>query len=112
MTTNEVRNAWLIEVYQAKGLKMFRNNVGVVRPRDDSDQTYSFGLKASVDYVGYCTPHGSFVAVEIKGDGDRLTSKQERFLANVNASGGIGCVVDSSNVKGWAEWFNKAREST
>ena len=45
-------------------------------------------LKPGVSDIVACSPHGRFVAVEVKISPDRLRLEQERFKAAVEARGG------------------------
>lgn len=100
-------NAALLAASQC-GARLFRNNVGVgwvgritkisstglyrLKPGDvviHSGRPLHAGLGVgSSDLIGW-NEHGLFVALEAKTPGVTLTTPQERFLAAVNAAGGI-----------------------
>ena len=77
-------------------VRLFRNNVGVLR--DERGQYVTYGLcVGSSDLVGDCPINGLavFVAVEVKAPGKRATIEQEAFISSVNARGGIALSCDS-----------------
>lgn len=88
------------------GLRLFRNNVGVLR--DSEGRPVRFGLHpGSSDLIGWrsvtITPEmvgqrvAIFTALEVKAPGGthRVTTEQHTFLRNVEAAGGIAGVARS-----------------
>ena len=87
-------------------MQLWRNNVGAVKK---GLRWIVFGLcKGSSDRIGYTkvkiTPGmvgktiAVFTAVEIKRPGGITTDLQEEFVADIEASGGIGMIADSVEV--------------
>jgi hypothetical protein len=88
------------------GLRLFRNNVGVLRDREG--RAVRFGLApGSSDLIGWrtvtITPDmvgqkvAVFTALEVKAPGGthKVTAEQRRFLDVVEAAGGIAGVARS-----------------
>lgn len=48
------------------------------------------------DVLGFCKLTGIMIALEVKGEGDRLSPEQIEFLDAVNKAGGIGIEVRNS----------------
>lgn len=72
----------------------WRNHVGKIQ--DERGRWHTFGLApGSADLIGLLTPHGRFVALEIKEPGKRPTSEQIDWLAMVQRTGGFAAVVRS-----------------
>jgi hypothetical protein len=109
MSERDLINDFLIESSNA-GLRMFRNNAGLARFKDEKT-----GQRRVVKY-GVANPGGSdclgwhsvvitpemvgrkvavFVAAEIKTEGVSLTKEQRAFLAVVKEAGGIALEVRS-----------------
>jgi hypothetical protein len=77
-------------------VRLFRNNVGVLR--DERGRYITYGLcVGSSDLIGDYPIAGVsvFVAVEVKRPGQRTTPEQALFLKSVNERGGIGICCDS-----------------
>lgn len=90
---------------QVPGLRLFRNQVGML-PDPRSGRMVSFGLsKGSADLVGWrtveITPEmvgqrvAVFVSLEIKTPSGRLSNLQRYWLQAVSAAGGIAGVARS-----------------
>lgn len=78
------------------GHRVFRNNTGVAKTA--TGQTIRFGLGVgSPDLVGW-SRDGHFVGVEVKTTTGRVSPEQEAWLANINAAGGIGVVMRSTDL--------------
>ena len=102
-----------------EGCINFRNNVGVA---DYVDQTgrrrkVTYGLcPGSSDIIGWTTINGNatFVAVEVKRPGGRVTEKQIRFINAVSSAGGIAFVATSPEqaVDTFKYWTGKAQGRT
>lgn len=77
------------------GGRLFRNNSGVAFHKDGSAVRYGVGLGGS-DCIGWFPVKrrdeifAVFTAVEIKDERHKPSPEQDRFLRNVNMSGGIG----------------------
>lgn len=77
------------------GIRLFRNNVGMLEDRNG--QKVKYGLcKGSSDLIGWATPSGKFVAVEVKTPIGRATPEQQAFIDAVNKAGGIAFIARSS----------------
>lgn len=70
----------------------WRQNVGgvVIKAR-----TIRFAFRGCADPLG-CLKGGRWLAVECKATGKKPTADQLAFLGRVNASGGLGIVVDDA----------------
>lgn len=82
-----------LRVLTLKGFHVWRNNnVGVF---DATKKVYRANscTKGISDIIGFHRQTGRFLAAEIKIGKDKLSEEQERFLADVRNSGGIGIVV-------------------
>lgn len=66
----------------------WRQNSGVAK--DERGQLIRYGLKGISDFLGAWGPHGTLLAIEVKGDTGRLTREQQMFLERVNAANGLG----------------------
>lgn len=102
------REANVLRTVQAIGtgvVRLFRNAVGGVCDQRTGNWI-RYGLcEGSSDLIGWqsvtITPEmvgrrvAVFVALECKSETGRVTPEQERFIAAVNLSGGIGAVVRS-----------------
>jgi len=76
-----------------KGVVNFRNNTGILKDRNG--RAVRFGLcVGSADIIGL-TPHGRFVAIEVKCEGKKPTEAQVRFIELVKKHGGIAGVAHS-----------------
>ena len=87
----------LIRQHAARmNIRLFRNNVGVLRDERGAYVTYGLCIGSS-DLIGDCPINGVavFVAVEVKAPGKRATIDQEAFLMSVTGRGGIGICCDS-----------------
>lgn len=76
-------------------VRIFRNEVGrAVDPRTNAH--IAFGLcVGSSDLIGIVSPHGRFLALEVKSATGKPTPQQLAFLQMVNDMGGIGRLVRS-----------------
>lgn len=83
--TQDVLN-YLLQV----GIKAWRQNVAAIKI---GRRFIRFGVPGQSDIMGYLPPNGRILAVETKRVGEVLTDEQRDFLADVNASGGLGLVV-------------------
>ena len=88
------------------GVKVFRNNVGVLK--DKNGKYVRFGLvPGSSDLIGWKTIEirdehlgqqlAVFVALEIKTDKGKLSAEQLNFLNSVHRAGGIANVCRSTS---------------
>lgn len=104
------REANVLRTVQAIGtgaVRLFRNAVGGVCDQRTGNWI-RYGLcEGSSDLIGWqsieITPEmvgrrvAVFVALECKSETGRATPEQERFVAAVNAAGGIGAIVRSAD---------------
>jgi hypothetical protein len=85
----------------------WRQNSGVAK--DERGHLIRYGLKGISDFLGAWGPHGTLLAIEVKGDAGRLTKEQKRFLDSVNAANGLGFMartveeVQSTLDREWAK---------
>jgi len=81
-----------IEYLRKQGHWAWRNNTGhrVIR-----GQHISWGFPGSGDILVVVQPHGRFLSVEAKVSGAKATDKQEEWMANVKAGGGVAGVASS-----------------
>ena len=56
---------------------------------------YRFGIKGMADILGVLYPTGRILAIEVKRPGEKPTAEQQRFLDDVNGSGGLAFVATS-----------------
>lgn len=77
------------------GVYCWRNNTGSWKV---GDRYVKFGLKGSSDILGVLGPHGRFLAVELKAQGEKPTPEQRVFLEAVRALGGVAVWVDRLSV--------------
>lgn len=107
MTEGSILREILLGV-SAFGARLFRNNVGVARYRDDAGRTHRvvYGLcPGSSDLVGWHSitikPEdvgrrvAVFVGIEVKAPSGTVTSKQSRFIRAVRRAGGFAGVARS-----------------
>lgn len=75
-------------------LCLWRNNTGMLI--DQRGQRVAFGLSVgSSDLVGVLSPHGRFIALEVKRPGSKPTKEQQQWLALIRTMGGFAAVVTS-----------------
>lgn len=77
------------------GIYAWRNNSGCLR--DPTGRPVRFGKTGSSDILGL-TGSGRLLSIEVKRPGGKLSEPQREFLTAVNASGGVGVVVDDARV--------------
>lgn len=93
-----------LELSKNPGIRLFRNNVGVLR--DENGTPVRYGLcTGSSDLIGWTavtiTPSmvgrklAIFTAQEVKTEAGRVTAEQTAFLSCVKKAGGIAGVVRS-----------------
>lgn len=95
----------LVHVETSKyGARVFRNNVGMAYAGSDvqwvgrdviikNARIIHFGLgEGSSDLIGF-TRTGRFLAIETKTATGRVTDKQQNFINQVNAFGGVGFIA-------------------
>ncbi len=91
---------------QTPGLRVFRNNVGAIKDRNN--RLVRYGLcTGSADLIGWqsvvITPamvgqrFARFVSIEVKTPTGRLSPEQETWQAAVQKAGGIAVVARSVN---------------
>jgi hypothetical protein len=97
---NETTRAILFYL-ASRGAFVWRNNVGMLRDRNDRPVRY--GLIGSSDVLGCIA--GKFIAVEIKTGRDKLRPAQEQFLDEIRCRGGIALVVRPDD---WQEVIDAA----
>lgn len=74
------------------GLRVWRNNTGALR--DKNDRLVKYGLcVGSSDIIGIA-PGGRFIAIEVKAPGKLPTPEQVKFISAVNKAGGAAFVCD------------------
>lgn len=84
----------------------WRNNTGNVVIGKDSERRFlTFGVPGSSDWIGQIPMSGRLLAIEAKRPYIRgvqargkLTEDQAKFLAKVNADGGVAICVDNAEV--------------
>lgn len=84
----------------------WRNNSGaVVVGKNDDRRFLQFGVPGSSDWIGQVPMSGRLLAIEAKRPYIRgvqargkLTEDQAKFLAQVNADGGVAICVDNAEV--------------
>ena len=79
-----------ILIANLNGCEVWRQNNHATRGRK------FIGREGLSDVVGICKRSGIWIALEIKGPGDKLSEAQVKFLKMVNDSGGIGMEVRNS----------------
>lgn len=80
------------------GLRVFRNNVGVLKDRRGIPVTYGLCV-GSTDLIGW-TPKGQFVAIECKTEIGIVSPEQKNFLQQVSKAGGFACICrNEKNLK-------------
>ncbi len=95
------------------GYRLFRNNVGLT-PADPAGRRVRYGLcRGSSDLVGWLPTTVTqddvgrtlavFAAVEVKTPEGLLSVTQRRFLAAVQAAGGVALVVRGNTVQPYSE---------
>ena len=94
--------AGCLRFLEKAGIYYWRNSTGAVRIAPG--RFIRFGKVGSSDIEGIL-PGGRFMAVECKAQGGRLSPEQKRFLAEVEALGGLAVVV-----RGWWELDQALRE--
>lgn len=87
------------------GARLFRNNVGVAIYPDGRRVRYGLAPGSS-DLIGWTpitvTPEhvgqtlAVFTAVEVKGPRGQVAAKQQNFVGQVNAAGGLGIIAYSA----------------
>ena len=94
MKESDIKKSIMMEISR-QGHKIFNNPVGF-----DQERKIKYGLfKGSSDLIGW-TNTGRFLAVEVKTPTGRLSKEQNKFLDEVNKSGGVGiCARSVENVK-------------
>lgn len=55
-----------------------------------------YGNSGVPDFL--CCVGGKFVAIEAKANGNKPTALQEKNLREINQAGGIGVVIDETNI--------------
>jgi len=71
------------------GHRVFRNNIGVTQDKRGNYIRYGVCNPGGSDLIGWMKD-GRFLAVEVKSAKAKPSKVQKKFLAAVNASGGIG----------------------
>jgi hypothetical protein len=89
---------------QTPGLRVFRNNVGAIKDRNNRLVRYGLAT-GSADLIGWqsvvITPamvgqrFARFVSIEVKTPSGRLSPEQETWQAAVQKAGGIAVVARS-----------------
>lgn len=97
MSEKDIQNAIRIAVSRLPGVVMWRNNTGIAEHWNGRNvERVAYGLgKGSADLVGIVD--GRFVALEIKTERGRVSPEQQVWLDLVNARGGYGAVVRSTD---------------
>ena len=88
----------LIQLEASKyGVRLFRNNVGVLQDKNGRHLRYGLGTGSSdlIGWIGEGKYAGKFIAVEVKVGDSKLTPEQINFLNQVNGAGGIGICARS-----------------
>ena len=104
MKESDIMRSIQLELSKNPGIRLFRNNVGVLR--DENGTPVRYGLcTGSSDLIGWTavtiTPSmvgrklAIFTAQEVKTEAGRVTDEQTAFLSCVKKAGGIAGVVRS-----------------
>jgi hypothetical protein len=86
--------AQILTYLKLKGYYVWRNNSGATRAGKFGERFIRYGLVGSADIIGL-TKQGTFLAIEIKRPGGRLSLHQEAFLEAIRANKGIAIVAYS-----------------
>lgn len=97
---NEIRLA----IGKLKGVRLFRNNVGLFKTQDGRNVQTGLCVGSS-DLIGFqsiiITPEmvgqkiAVFTAIEVKTESGKVSPQQEKFIEMVACFGGIGAIVRS-----------------
>lgn len=99
LTEKQIQN-YVISLFSGHGYYVWRNNSGffshdyTTKAGIQKHSRIRAGIRGSADIIGI-SPHGRFVAFEIKRKGKKPTPEQEAFLHEINLRGGFACVIDS-----------------
>jgi hypothetical protein len=77
-----------------QGARLFRNNVGQLQDIEGRWVRYGVCNPGGADLIGWCSD-GRFLAVEVKFGRTVTTTDQDRFIAAVQKSGGVGVIARS-----------------
>ncbi len=88
----------VLDLLTARRVMHWRNNTGRLPAGQDARRLVRFGAVGSSDVLAVLPPWsthpGVFLAIETKVPGNKPTSAQQRFLANVQDQGAFACVID------------------
>lgn len=84
----------IIEYLRLRKFLVFKHHSTASTIRGGEPVFFRNGDRGISDIIG-CTPHGRFLAIEVKKPGGRVSDDQRGFLEQVRASGGIGFVAFS-----------------
>lgn len=91
MTTGELTKKTL-EILASRGFKAWRQN-DAKRPRGRA----FIGQKGLADIIGFSTYTGTFLACEVKNEGDVMSKEQKEFLLSVQAGKAFSFVAVPEN---------------
>lgn len=99
-------NAGSLAVGSQPDVRLFRNNVGVLR--DSRGVPVSFGLlPGSGDHVGLVAPHGRFLSIEWKKPGYIPPSARKLAAARAHAP---GCKCEPCHYNSQCDWRDMVRK--
>lgn len=93
MSANSLTQA-IVTYLNSNGWKVWRSgNHAVYSVKRQAFMKNPQKLNGIPDILGYCRKTSRMIAIEIKYGKDRITPEQERFLHELNKSGGVGIVA-------------------
>lgn len=81
-----------LTLLEVRGVFCWRQNAAAVPLPGGGFRRFS-GLKGVSDILAVLAPHGTLLAVEVKGPRGRVSPEQQGFLGAVTALGGYACVI-------------------
>ena len=99
------KRVWL--AVSRAGARVWRNNVGKLEDKTGRWVSFGVGGKGGSDYIGF-TPvkirpehvgktFAVFTAIEVKGEGTKITDEQRTFVNLIESAGGISGIAFRPN---------------
>jgi hypothetical protein len=77
-------------------IRLFRANVGMARPLSGGPPI-RYGTNGQADLIGWVSPSGRFLGIEVKSPTGQLRPEQKAWGAKLEADGGIYVVARSTD---------------
>jgi hypothetical protein len=81
----------ILEALRAMGIFAYRNQVQSLRYTGGRGRN---PMKGAPDLIGIIPPYGTFLGIEVKKPGGKVSKEQQEWIDNITCNGGLAFVCD------------------